>query len=139
MRAPIVSSILLLALPLLAAASPARYDSAYQLRARDVAYYEERALQAREALVETAIENEVQRRVDVAIEQRDAEAEAYAAADAEPEPSAEADGGNRAEIEKREPEPKPEPEPETTVEKRQESRLWRRRGGGWGRRLGRDL
>ena len=129
------ANLLLLALPLLSAAAPGRYDSTYQLRARDAEYYAERAIEAREALLEATIENEVQRRVDDALVERDAEALAAPEADAEPEPSPAADGGNKAAVEAR---AAPE-EPEMTMEKRQESRSWRRRGGTWGRRLARDL
>ena len=118
-----LSSILLLALPLMTAAMPGRYDSTYTLRARDAEYYAERALEARTALLEATIENEVQRRVDQALDERDA----TPVSDPEPEPAAD-------------PEPAPQPEPEPEVQKREENnRMWRRRGGTWGRRLTRDL
>ena len=138
-----LANVLFLALPLLTAAAPGRYDSSYQLRARDAEYYAERAIEAREALLEATIENEVQRRVDEALVERDADAEPEAAAaaaaeaDAEPEPapSPAADGGNKAAAV----EARAADEPEVTMEKRQESRLWRRRGGTWGRQLARDL
>ena len=121
-----LSSLLLLVLPLLTAAAPGRYDSTYQLRARDAEYYAERALEAREALLEATIENEVQKRVDSVLEERDA----AAMPEPEPEPEPEADGGNKARS----------VESDEVLQKREESnRLWRRRGGTWGRRITRDL